>query len=437
MGDGGGGCDSAGSGCNAQKTDSLLGALLRIDVDDDDFPADPNRNYAIPADNPFVGNAAVEDEIWAYGLRNPWRFSFDRATGNLWLGDVGQSGASRREEINFQTAGVGGQNYGWPIAEGTQCNPGTCGIGSCPTPIPVCGSLTFPVHEYGGGSTCAVTGGYVYRGSAIPGLAGLYIFGDYCSGDVTALDPGTLDDSVIADTGFELTSFGEDIDGELYLAVGSDIYQLIAVGGPTPTPTPTPTETPEGIACPATPAAGCRTAEKGLLEIKDHSDPAKDSLLWKWIRGAATTQTELGADPVNGTTSYAVCVYDQSAGVPSLAVQMRVNRSGDVCAGKPCFKALGGDPPGGKGWKYKDRDSASEGVLRMLLKGGSAGKAKIIVKAKGSALPLPTPVGEDSYLTQDANVIAQLISSDGGVCFETTFSTPAQKNVEDQFKDRP
>jgi hypothetical protein len=203
--------------------------MLRIDIDGDDFPADPSRNYAVPADNPFVAIGAVVDEIWSYGLRNPWRFSFDRLTGNLWIGDVGQSGTSRREEINFQTAGVGGQNYGWPIAEGNQCDPGTCSIVNCPMPVPSCGSLTFPLYEYSGG--CAVTGGYVYRGAAIAGLGGRYVFSDYCSGDITALDTSTLDDPVVADAGFELTTFGEDIDGELYIAVGNEIFKLITLCG--------------------------------------------------------------------------------------------------------------------------------------------------------------------------------------------------------------
>ena len=433
MGDGGGGCDNAGAGCNAQKTDSLLGAMLRLDVDGDDFPGDPDRNYAIPGDNPFVGNAGVEDEIWAYGLRNPWRFSFDRSSGNLWIGDVGQSGASRREEVNFQASGVGGQNYGWPIAEGDQCDPGTCGLANCPLPIPSCGSLTFPLYQYGGGGSCAITGGFVYRGAAIPSLVGRYVFGDYCSGDIIALDPAdTSDDPVIADTGFGLTSFGEDVGGELYVAVGTTVYKIVGDG----VPPPTPTATPIGVSCPATPEPGCRTAEKGILKIANHDDPAKALVLWKWVKGAATTQTETGADPVHGNTSYAVCVYDQSAGAPSLAIQMRVDRGGDTCAGKPCFKALGGDPPSGKGWRYLDRDMTSEGVQRMILKGGSAGRAKIVFKAKGAAVPLPAPFNSEKFFEQDANVIAQLLSSDGGTCFESTLPAPARKNVAHLFKDK-
>ncbi len=243
MGDGGGGCDSSGSGCNAQKTNSLLGAMLRIDVDGDDFPMDATRNYAIPGTNPFILDGAVENEIWAYGLRNPWRFSFDRANGDMYIGDVGQSGASRREEINFQAAAsTGGENYGWPVAEGDQCDPGTCALGNCPTPIPACDSFTYPLYDYNGG--CAVTGGFVYRGADIPELIGRYVFGDYCSGDIVALDVGTLDDPVVADAGTELTTFGEDVNGELYVAVGDDMYRLVSAGTPTETPTSAPTDTP-------------------------------------------------------------------------------------------------------------------------------------------------------------------------------------------------
>lgn len=248
MGDGGGGCDSAGSGCNAQKTSSLLGAMLRIDIDGDDFPLDSTRNYAIPASNPFVLDAAVANETWAYGLRNPWRFSFDRGTGDLYIGDVGQSGGTRREEINFQAAASsGGQNYGWPIAEGTQCGPGTCALANCPTPIPTCESLTVPIYQYNSG--CAVTGGYVYRGTSIPELVGRYVFSDFCSGDIIAMDVGTLEVPVIADSGFALTSFGEDVGGEIYAAVGNEVYKLVPAPGnqtatPTATATSTPTQTP-------------------------------------------------------------------------------------------------------------------------------------------------------------------------------------------------
>ncbi len=436
MGDGGSGCDLAGTGCNAQKTDSLLGAMLRIDVDGDDFPLDSGRNYAIPPTNPFVLDGTVEDEIWSYGLRNPWRFSFDRANGDLYIGDVGQNGGTRREEINYQAAAsAGGENYGWPVAEGTQCGPGTCDTSNCPMPLPSCASLEFPLYDYNGG--CAVTGGHVYRGGDIPEIAGRYVFGDYCSGDIVALDVGTLDDPIIADTGFELTTFGEDIDGELYVAVGNQIYKLTSAGTPTPTGTPTATATPAPPAtCPPAPLGGCRTAGKGILKIADRSDDSKDVLIWKWLRGAAAGQTELGANPLTGSTSYALCVYDETAATPNLAIDITIDRAGELCGSKPCFKAIGGGPPDGKGWKYKDKDTAASGALKLVLKAGSAGKSKIVFKAKGSNLPLSGPVGPGEYFDQDTDVVVQLLSNDGGVCFESTFATPATRTDDDKFKDK-
>ncbi|MGB7537074.1 MAG: PQQ-dependent sugar dehydrogenase, partial [Anaerolineales bacterium] len=147
---------------NGQRLDTLLGKMLRIGVRGD--------NYTMPPDNPFVASQSARPEIWAYGLRNPWRFSFDRATGDLYIGDVGQD---TYEEIDFQPAGAaGGQNYGWNIMEGLHPYKGSASA-----------DLVSPVAEYDhSGGNCSVTGGYVYRGSRIPGLAGTYLFGDYCTG---------------------------------------------------------------------------------------------------------------------------------------------------------------------------------------------------------------------------------------------------------------
>ncbi len=208
MGDGGGGCDSAGSGCNAQKTSSLLGAMLRIDIDGDDFPLDSTRNYAIPASNPFVLDAAVANETWAYGLRNPWRFSFDAETGDLWIADVGQNAV---EEINRVPLDASGLNYGWPRFEGDRPFDGQ----------PAEGPVVDPVHTYGHDRGCSITGGFVYRGGAIPQLRGAYLYSDFCSGSIWALDVAE-DGSVRADvdTGLDVSnpvSFGEGPDGELYV----------------------------------------------------------------------------------------------------------------------------------------------------------------------------------------------------------------------------
>jgi glucose/arabinose dehydrogenase len=222
VGDGGGGGDPEE---NAQNPLSLKGKLLRIDVG----PAAaatggniifPTMNYAIPADNPFVGNAGYLPEIWALGLRNPWRFSFDRMTGDLYIADVGQSAL---EEINFQAAAsIGGENYGWNIMEGDIC----FGAESCVTT-----GLTLPVHVYPNLTPeCAVTGGFVYRGPGNLDLQGVYLYGDFCSGKIWGLQKNGVswENQLLAETGLRISSFGEDEDGNIYMAdmVGGAIYRL-------------------------------------------------------------------------------------------------------------------------------------------------------------------------------------------------------------------
>lgn len=188
---------------NGQNTRSLLGKILRIDVNN----GDP---YAIPADNPF-GN-----EVWAYGLRNPWRISFDRATGDLWIGDVGQNAL---EEIDFLPASSpGGVNFGWSIMEGSR------GYDGDPDP-----SLTLPVAEYSHEFGCSVTGGYVYRGS-MPEWNGIYFYGDYCSGIIWGLIRlnGQWQSQVLFEAGVTITSFGEDEAGEVYLASDNGSLYILA-----------------------------------------------------------------------------------------------------------------------------------------------------------------------------------------------------------------
>ena len=203
MGDGGSGGD-VGTGHapegNGQSLTTLLGKILRIGVSD-------TGQYRIPADNPNLG-AGARREIWAYGVRNPWRFSFDRATGDLYIADVGQNAW---EEVDFQpSAAKGGANYGWPNWEGNhRYRPG-----------PARANDTKPIAEYGHtGGACSVTGGYVYRGTNIPALSGFYIFGDYCSGQLWTLVNyrGAWRRSVLRGTPYSISSFGEDDAGELYL----------------------------------------------------------------------------------------------------------------------------------------------------------------------------------------------------------------------------
>jgi glucose/arabinose dehydrogenase len=211
MGDGGSQGDPNGHG---QNLNILLGKLLRIDVN-----AEP---YGIPPDNPFLGRANARPEIWAYGLRNPWRFSFDRATGDLYIADVGQD---LYEEVDYQPAGShGGENYGWSYMEGFHPYKG-----SPPPGI----TLTAPVTEYShaeGG--CAIVGGYVYRGTTVPQLKGVYLFGDNCSGIVWTLARTSAgwQKALLLRTGLSISSFGEDQAGELYVLdlAGGVVYQWIS-----------------------------------------------------------------------------------------------------------------------------------------------------------------------------------------------------------------
>jgi glucose/arabinose dehydrogenase len=218
FGDGGSGGDRLGNGQNATN---LLGAILRIDVD----AVAATGSYAIPPDNPFAGNAlGYREEIFAYGLRNPWRFSVDPVTGRIWAGDVGQSTV---EEVDVIESG---KNYGWNIMEGSGCFDSD-----------VCDrtGLTLPVWEYGRSEGASVTGGYVYRGSAAPSIEGLYVYGDYVSGRIWTLD---MSDSLspvntlLLDTDHRIPAFGQDDDNELYvLTFGGSIYTFGVAGDGRPT----------------------------------------------------------------------------------------------------------------------------------------------------------------------------------------------------------
>ncbi|MEP6807260.1 MAG: PQQ-dependent sugar dehydrogenase [Chloroflexota bacterium] len=215
MGDGGGSGDPKG---NAQNRQTLLGKILRIDVN---AAHAAGKQYAIPNTNPYapggISPGGGLPEIWAYGLRNPWRFSFDRGNGDLYIGDVGQNAW---EEIDRQAAGSrGGQNYGWNAFEGTHCFAACAGLIAVP-----------PVAEYSHADGCSVTGGYVYRGARQPALKGIYIFGDYCAGTIFTIPAGGAHaPRPVAATGLQISSFGEAEDGEIYLADlgGGGIYRVV------------------------------------------------------------------------------------------------------------------------------------------------------------------------------------------------------------------
>ena len=219
LGDGGGGGDTYHNG---QNPATLLAKILRLDVTS--HPAQP---YVVPPNNPWVGKPwngqTMVPEAWAIGLRNPWRFSFDRQTGDLWIADVGQS---QYEEVDRAPAGQGGQNFGWPIMEGNHCYPSGQGCSTAGLALP----LAEYTHAEGG---CSITGGYVYRGQQFPALDGIYFYGDYCSGKIWGLAAdaqsgatGTL----LLDSDLSLSSFGEDEAGELYVTdlSGGKVYHVEA-----------------------------------------------------------------------------------------------------------------------------------------------------------------------------------------------------------------
>ena len=239
IGDGGNANDDGsghteGTGNAQDITDNLLGKILRINPDPaiDAFPADANKNYGIPADNPFVGETG-DDEIWCFGLRNPWRCSFDRDTDDLWIGDVGQN---RREEIDFLPAGnAGGQNFGWRLREGTIQTPTVGGA-------PPAGNVE-PVYDYAHGAGAfqgnSVTGGYVYRGP-IAELQGKYFFADYVSRQIWSFERNGSGITNLTDWTSRLrprtgsiggvSSFGEDAAGNLYIVdLDGEIYRITSL----------------------------------------------------------------------------------------------------------------------------------------------------------------------------------------------------------------
>lgn len=218
LGDGGGGGDPNGNG---QSLATLLGKLMRIDLNG-------GTPYAVPPDNPFAAAAgpATRGEIWSYGLRNPWRFSFDRLTHDLYIGDVGQDA---HEEIDVAPGGRGGLNFGWNRMEGAHCYPPTAGD-ACNR-----AGLTLPVVDYDHGQGCSVTGGYVYRGAAIPDLQGVYLYGDYCQGFVRSFrfaggQATDQRDWQALRPGGNVTSFGEDAAGEVYvLTAQGGVYRIVSL----------------------------------------------------------------------------------------------------------------------------------------------------------------------------------------------------------------
>ena len=270
-GDGGGANDPNNY---AQNPNTLLGKILRIDVD----PANTNLLYESPADNPFHGSTPGLDEIYALGMRNPWRFSFDRLTGALYVADVGQGA---REEIDIVTLGG---NYGWRVFEGFRCtdlDPALCQIPD---------NYIFPIAEYDHSfGRCSITGGYVYRGTQGTLSQGAYVYGDYCTGEIFMLNGGVQ--SVLFDTALNISSFGEDATGELYVVnLNGTVHKL------------TPTSVPCSYAIAPTSASVASTGGSGTINVT-----AGAGCQWtavsntRWIRITAG-----GSGTGSGSVSYSV-----------------------------------------------------------------------------------------------------------------------------------
>lgn len=222
LGDGGSGGDPQGNG---QNRATLLGSILRVDVS----ASTTEEPYRVPADNPFVATPNARPEIWAYGLRNPWRFSFDSQSGKLWLADVGQNAF---EEIDVV---VRGANYGWNTMEGRHCfERATCDRSG----------LTLPVAEYTHDFGCSVTGGYEYHGARAPALEGAYVYADFCSGRVWAVRADSAEPIKIAHEDFRVSSFGVDVDDELYVVSLNGRLFRFAADPDAPAPTATALVTP-------------------------------------------------------------------------------------------------------------------------------------------------------------------------------------------------
>lgn len=298
LGDGGSSGDPMG---NAQNRSSLLGKILCIDVDS----ASQGKNYSIPAVNPFAGNTlSYREEIYAYGLRNPWRFSFDRATGTLWVADVGQN---RREEIDLVESG---KNYGWNVMEGTLCYSPQAGCNQT--------GLELPVWEYGRDEGTSVIGGFVYRGSTLTGLDGAYVYGDYGSGKIWALrfdGISSFVNTLLVDTTLSISSFGLDADNELYFTAFDDkihkLNQASDVSAPTiDAPFQVPLNPMPGdeveISVNVSDVSGVREV---ILSYRNDSQPPWNNVSMKRI-AVGTFSAKIPAMSYQATVEYRIIAYD-------------------------------------------------------------------------------------------------------------------------------
>jgi glucose/arabinose dehydrogenase len=340
LGDGGSANDPNGNG---QNTNTFLGKILRIDVTPGAVP------YTVPASNPFVNKPGIKPEIWSWGWRNPWRFSFDRSNGGFWIGDVGQN---IREEIDYEPAGKGGLNYGWRCYEGIATfNTSGC-LGAS--------NYTLPIFDYvhSGGNGCSVTGGFIYRGTKYPDLYGCYLFADYCSGRwwYTRLnaDGITGTTNVLANlTAYEYSSLGEDVQGELYVAALSSgkIFKITELCSPFQI---------SGTAS----APVCEGTQAGSINLNITGGSGIINIIWST---GATTQNITGLNPgtyIAVATNGNGCIRRDTFVVESaspLAPQVSVLNLGPFCVGDSVLLEASA-APAGYGYQWYNYSTVIDGA---------------------------------------------------------------------------
>jgi len=399
-GDGGSGCDPSDAG---QDPLTFLGKILRIDVDG-------GTPYAIPASNPFVGDPEVLDEIWSLGLRNPWRFAFDRqAPHDIWIADVGQG---QREEVNHRPGNSpGGENYEWDCKEGTA----NASISGCSTEAvcPVENGFE-PVNEYDhNDGRCSITGGFIYRGSAQPGFVGEYFYADFCSRRMWSL---RKEGNAYVETLYSTLvpggprTFGEDANGEVYVATGSAIYRI-------------EDPTPPVSGCPDQPADDCDEPDQASLIIRDRlfmGPSIKDRLSFSFVKGPATTQQEFGAPTQD--TDYLFCLY--AGDNPERIAEAGVS-AGGTCGGQPCWS-----PIANQGWKFTDSSASQAGTQKILLK-GDPNEPKTRVQWRGKDATLPTPM---LPVSEGGSLSVRVHNSTNSNCWGADFQPPFDRNDETTLK---
>jgi glucose/arabinose dehydrogenase len=398
LGDGGSGGDPQNY---SQRKNTLLGKMLRLDADNPNPPY-----YTVPSDNPFVGDAAYLPEIWSLGLRNPWRFSFDRLNGNMWIGDVGQG---EREEIDFELAGDGGHNYGWRCYEGTDAYNTTGCQGDT--------AYTMPVFEYNHSNNngCSVTGGFVYRGTEITWLYGSYVFADYCSGRwwrTVSDGAGGYNTTVIDNfTPYQYSSFGEDAQGEMYVAALSEgkVYK-ITQNCPAITVSGTVTN------------ASCTGGTNGAIAVAASGGLAPYQ--FSWGAGVLPTQLTAGTYTVtvadaNGCSETADFTVTEPAG--SAAIVTQLAGTPYLCDGE-AIQLVSSQPPAGLGFQWYKNGEILVDSTAPTLWATTAGLYQVRFTETGcqyplsapftvSGLPIPVLEAASTVLCPDAQPLALSVSN--------------------------